>query len=336
MSFSANGIVENVLSSFNQTGLDDLFSFALRHRRTRRWMIASDFNLGAQGAAHNVFAFAAYPIGERNYFQICDRLRSAIPADFKHTRVISQEIRSFFRGDDCFCFVILAPTARMYFREHSDHQANLLDAIDLMDDMYSGLETWGRSEALRAQIGRLREESRKRNFSLSLLENMLVFAILNAFVSYSVASATGADFVGWFPDRDNMTTYADSVWAGLAHANFHGLWTSRLHRPAPGIGLIDHRVRGTNDIYDPLIRVPDYLAATTSRWHLEQNSLDLPEGTTDDGRRRYHQIIRSWAADNRNLWIGRIFRDEDGFARCARIAVSRPRRRRNLLRGARS
>ena len=311
MSFSARGLYENLQNSFSQGGFDDLVQFLLRHKETRRWIIASDFNLGSSGAAHNVFAFAAYPTGKRNYFEHIERLTKAIPRDFKHTRLVTREIKKFFQGDDCFCFVILAPPSRMFFKAHADHASNLRDAKELLEGLRRQVASWS-NQHIKSDIKRLCEKSKQRSFSLTLLENMLIFAVSNAFVSYNVAFPLGASLVGWFPDRDNMTTFADSAWVGLAHANFHGLWGMKSGRQSPNVSLVDHRVRGTNDLYDPLIRVPDFLAATISRWRLDENMLMIPDGTGKEGRRRYRQVIKAWAADNPNLWIGRIFRDDEG------------------------
>ena len=327
MGFSADGIAANLQASFDLGGKDDLTDFVLRHPRARRWLIASDFNLGSPGAEHNVYAFAAYPVGTRGYFQIVERLKKLVPADFKRTRSISQNIRRFFDNDDCYCFVFLMPTKRMSFADHADHKSNLEEAHQLIEGMLQACLNGIVEDDTLNNIKKFCQETAKKNLSLTLLDQLLLFTITNAFVSFNVAAGSNAEHIGWFPDRDNMTTYADSAWSSLAFLSFHGFWKQRIARQPPSVGVIDHRVRGNNDVYDALIRVPDFLAATFSRWHLEGGKLSLPQGTSKAGGRRYKQIIRGWGADNKKLWIERIFRDENGLYRCARIAVTRSKKR---------
>jgi hypothetical protein len=59
---------------------------------------------------------------------------------------------------------------------------------------------------------------------------------------------------------------------------FNGYWRQTFgSRNPPKIGTVDHQNKNAALSFDPLIRVPDFIAATFSRWHLEGRRILPPQ-----------------------------------------------------------
>jgi hypothetical protein len=121
-----------------------------------------------------------------------------------------------------------------------------------------------------------------------------------------------------------MTTFAGGVWKTLATLAYQTHWMRRMGNGAhPTLGIIDHRA-DLSTVYDPLVRVADFLAATSARWQLDINRLSRPRGAKEDAGIRYRWVLRGWFAENELLWLGRLYLP-NGSMQAARVAISRSR-----------
>jgi len=313
-------------SSFNQGGRSDLVAFIGTHIQARRWIIAADFNVELQhDAASRVFAFSCFPM-VNGYQHAVEKLNHVFPHDFKKAVRITNKHKKFVRGADCFSFVIMVPPPRLCFNEGS-RKVNLADAQGLLFDSKNSPYASKLLPEHRKHLNDLYQRALQNSFSLDLFENVLLLATFYTFITKAIASNVDLELVGWFPDRDKMTTICNSAWSSLAHMIFLEAWYQKHPgKKPPQIGLWDHRTRGNEAVYDPLIKVPDFLAATLCRWHLSNNLLALPDGMSRRGAKRYRELIKAWVPENPRLWLGRLFA-EDGFYRSSRVIAATTKKR---------
>src|SRR3954452_7632194 len=91
----------------------------------------------------------------------------------------------------------------------------------------------------------------------------------------------------------------------------------------PALGILDHKA-DLSAIFDPLIRVADFLAATAARWQLDNNRLSRPPGAKESAGMRYRRVLRGWFSENDLLWVGRV-RLVGSSMQVARVAITRSR-----------
>jgi hypothetical protein len=309
---------------FRQGGLADFDQFLADHLTARKWIIASDFNIGAEGAAHDVFAFACFPV-EQGFTKLIDRLGTTFPADFKRSKRIAQDQISFFGKNLCFCFVFLIPRPWKMLRtgNHSDDLAQARQLIEVALEEASKRHHDSQVSHLRS----LYKDSKKNNFSLSLFEQIILLCSFHAFVSGKIAFRSPVDQIGWFPDRDKMTTYCRSAWSGLSFMMFEGYWREAYGaRQLPLVGIPDHQRTDLLVDYDPLIRVPDFIAATFSRWDIEERKVSRPSGARKEAMPRYLKLITGWTPEKSKMWICRV-RVNPETVSTGRLITARTKRR---------
>lgn len=306
MAFDLGRFVYNLDSSFQHGGAHALRAFIGRHLTADRWIIASDFNTATRGTGHDVYSFALYPISHQGLDPVRAALAQCFPRDFKHTGRLTSEQKRFFETETCFCFVFLVSRDSRFLRS-DDRQSDLISVWDLFEKTLASIEGIGTPDRFVRHVRKLYNEARKKNFSIYLLERILLLSLFNAYVSWKLAANTPIRIFSWFPDDDDMTNYCDGAFYACTTLNFNWLWqTSRRGQLMPEIGMKNHASTDASlaALVDDLIRVPDFLSAVLSRWRVEDNKLFPPPGAKRPAIRRYMQLMRAWLNENDNLWIG--------------------------------
>lgn len=329
MPFDGPGIIEALSSSFAKGGKSDFLRFVDGNISAHDWVIASDFNIGAPGAPHDVFAFALFPAKE-GVVPLRNALAAALPHDFKRTRSISSAQKKFLSDGQCFCCVFMVPTQRTLLRcgardeQRENLRTLLLGAREVIEARRQPREL--------AHIDRMLAEADRSSVNVRLMENLLLFATLQVFVAMLAGIYAAPAALHWYPDRDDMTTYCNGAWSTLAAAGFSGHVASvARHYPVPQVLFLDHTKSLPAQIFDPFVRVADYLAATLSRWDLERRVIVPPLGAKKKSAKRYTQIFRAWVPENGNLWVSRLRLDESGPRATRIVSFRRPRRLRREL-----
>ncbi|QFU16922.1 hypothetical protein [Microvirga thermotolerans] len=330
MPFDLNALLQGLQECYSQSGVLDFDHFLGQHLNASDWIIASDYNIGAPGAKHDVFAFACYPV-EQGWSHLSALLSESFPADFKNVSKITREQRRFFDESHCFCFIFMVPRTRRILRSSAGHKADLAEARDVLKLSLRAAKEGGYHPDQVAHLQRFHNEAQKKNFSLDLFETILLLSGFHAFVSGKIALRTKVRQLGWFPDRDNMTTFCASAWSGLAFMMFETYWRNQIRRQVmPTVHIVDHQVKGLHGIYDPLIRVPDFFAAVFSRLDPEGSRLIRPDGARNKAIARYLHVLVNWLPRNRSLWLCRVHWTEAGV-RAGRIVGFRTKRRLRTL-----
>lgn len=333
MPFDFARYIHNIDTSFQQGGAYDLRDFIFRNPTADKWVIASDFNTCSPGASQDVYSFACYPV-DKGLEHLRSVLTNVFPKDFKETSIITREQKRFFREDICFCFVFFVSRKSKFLRT-GDTKADLIFARRLLDEAIAIISKNGAPDNLIKQIKALRQDASKNSFSLYLFERILLLSMFTSYVSMRIAANTIVEHIGWFPDRDDMTTYADGVFNALSYINFQALWSDVYpHVNTPPVRLHDRRIsnKSLDNLTDELIRVPDFLSAVLSRWDLEKNKIKNPGTAKRAAMNRYLNIIRHWQAGNSSLWIGNT-RLEDGDLKTGRIVTATSLKKLNRYKG---
>lgn len=188
------------------------------------------------------------------------------------------------------------------------------DSQDLDSAVYRGLR-------------QLKREAEKKSFSIKIMERMLILANIYALISEKLQKLSLVRKIFWLPDRDNLTTYCETAWWELAVIILNEQWRTKKNIKNPAeIGIIRPSTRYQQGEFDPLIRVPDFLAAAISRWDLTNNVILPPDGANLKSLSRYANVIAHWFADNPNIWTVRLRFQED-FLQTTRLSGIRTKRR---------
>jgi hypothetical protein len=160
----------------------------------------------------------------------------------------------------------------------------------------------------------LRERANANNFSAQLMSTMMIATVLAAFCAIILAQERKIEIVGWFPDRDNITTAYDQVAHHLFSVNFsafcqrHGIADWRSIKTTIGLPKPDP-LKPRQSWYDELVRIPDFIAGPLAAWNVT-------------GREKYVDILRDAVADNPYVIALLLVETNEGIG-VSRVAVSR-------------
>jgi hypothetical protein len=140
------------------------------------------------------------------------------------------------------------------------------------------MRNWRNAEALTDTIRafeRLQEKAKANNFSAQLMSTTMIATVLAAFCAILLAQERGIEIVGWFPDRDNITTSHERIAEFMYGINFsafcqrHGIDERPIKlligRPEPDAA------NPRQGWYDELVRISDFVAGPLAGWHYRRN-----------------------------------------------------------------
>jgi hypothetical protein len=117
---------------------------------------------------------------------------------------------------------------------------------------------------------------------------MMIATVLAAFCAIILAQSRKIESVGWFPDRDNITTSYERIAEHMFAVNFSA-FSARHNIDERAIKTIVGRpepdpANPKQSWYDELVRIPDFLAGPLAAWNYKENL--VPE------RQKYVEILQ--------------------------------------------
>jgi hypothetical protein len=279
-----------------------------------KWFIAADFVTDAPDRPNNSFAFTVFPYNA--YFeQIQAEIRAASARDIKEVKTVSQNMLRYLRASQRFSFCFIS-------EKNPEWAPDVAAARQAIDETLGMMRRWRDADRQSDVIKRfeaLREEARANSFNAKLFGHMVLMNALAAVVACLLVKHGAPEIIGWFPDRDKMTSAYKAIALELFSNNLSalcqtmGLDQTRL-KVAIGIpGPSNDAEKGL--WYDDLIRVPDYLAGATAAWDIKGNL--LPTNSP-----KFAEIIRQVLADNPNIALVRLALNDRGL-QASRLILSR-------------
>lgn len=302
-------IVDALRSTISQ-GIEPHFADYVQQHRTTRWMMFSDYVLKQPNRPNDVFAFTLLP-GGSHLASLNAQFAATATHDFKDIRKVSESMLRLLSDNRLFTFCFIVRPSRVITR-------NVTTLRGMLDQTISMMEKWNDADTHRELVDSFKAMRRKaasQSFNVRLIDNIILATTFAAFLTYLICKQARAKLIGWFSDRDSITTAHDRI------ANyFYGVSVSSFCQwlmegwKGPELGL-NGPVNDGNPLWcDAHLRAPDYFAGAISAWNIEQNTL-LPKAS------KYYQILTKAVANQPNVYLIRLDFDWDGD----RLAVSSSR-----------
>lgn len=304
-----------LFETFDKSSIADYRNFLKANLQVKRWIIAADFCLHDKDRPNHAFAFTIIPY-DAYPDALKDKIRGALPKDLKKTKRIRDAAVSFLAhpGRFHFAFVFEKPPAVFYNGPGSEALKVARESLDITVDTMMKMERG--KETLRP-LKELKQQSLASNFNIELLADMYVLSYLFSFVTILLARERPVEIVGWFSDRDSMTSWCNGVVWIIGHENLHGLaehFNVSIAADMPLIAVPTPNAGKNAMWYDEFIRLPDYIAGILAAWNFATN--ELP-----GAKEKYLQLAKDVVADARNIAVIKI-RWDDGV-QCSRIVFDR-------------
>jgi hypothetical protein len=301
---SADGLLDQLMSTFCANATKEFRTFLANHPKVTKWLIASDFVLNDSEAISDAYAYTFIP-HNAEIQKIKANIKELVPRDFKKTKIVNPSLKEFLRSGETFTICLLTPKK---FSAAGDIHA----VRRTLDETLKNMRNWkdaGAQKQLIEQFARFRERAKANNFNTQLVSTMMIATVLAAFCAIILAQERKIEIVGWFPDRDNITTSYERIVDHMFSVNFsafcqrHNIDQSQIRT---GIGLPQPDSANPKQLwYDELVRILDFLAGPLARWDYKKNLVPT--------REKYVDLLQGAVADNHNLVVLLLSQWDDGI-----------------------
>lgn len=308
--------IKNIFTTFDGSAINEFRAFLENNRGVKKWMIAADYCIHDTNRPNNAYAFTIIPY-DAYPDQLKQEINASLPKDLKKTKKIDEAARDFLNHPRRFHIGFVLQGDPAVFN-NGDDTPPLTVARQSVAATLAWAEEMGRSSEAIRKLKLLKQESLANRFNHKLLADLYVLSYLFAFVSVLLARERHIDIVGWFSDRDRMTTWCEGVIWNLGTETVYGI-AQRLNIPFPeGMPIVAIPVLGASENpmwFDEFIRLPDYIAGILAAWDFSTNQLPM------SGQNKYLRLAEDVVADSENMIVIKI--RYDSVMNASRIKTSK-------------
>jgi hypothetical protein len=307
-----DGLVDHLISTFGMSAIGEFRKFLAKHPMVTKWMIASDFVIDESQAASDAYAYTFFPYNAEIQ-DLKAKIVKLVPKDFKKTKTVKPKLHEFFQSGETFTICLLTPKK---YSVAGDIQAVRLS----LDETLRMMRNWHDADnhPVIDAFERLKERAKANNFNAQLISTIMIATVMAAFCAIILAQERKIEIVGWFPDRDNITTSYKRIAEYMFAVDFSAFCQrhniderpikTMIGRPEPDAA------HAKQTWYDELVRIPDFVAGPLAGWHYKQNLVT--------GRQKYLDILQGAVADNPYL-ITLLLTDGDQGIAVSRLRCSK-------------
>jgi hypothetical protein len=245
-------------SVVTRSGIEQHFREYVARYRTTRWGIFSDYVIGDRDRPSDAFVFTLVPLGP-HLSDLFDLALSKSTPDLKDVNAIPEPMLEILRDPRfyTFCFSLKKGDGLSYSRQKIESGALGLIGSLRRQGVDGGAYAKNFSELL--------TKVRANSFSTKLFSDIVFTASI---VSYLIGLISRAapirpDRIGWFSDRDKITTAYGELVKHLMALEVQAVCVEQFDGwRGPSLGVNEQQ---PGELWcDGILRVPDYLAGTLS------------------------------------------------------------------------
>ena len=222
-----DGLVDSLISTFGMSAIREFRNFLAKHPMVTKWMIASDFVINEPQAASDAYAYTFFPYNAEIQ-DLKAKVVKLVPKDFKKTKTVQPQLHEFFKSGETFTICLLTPKKYNVAGDIHAVRRSLDETLRMMRNWH---DADGQQKVIKA-FERLKERAKANNFNAQLMSTIMIATVLAAFCGIILAQERKIEIVGWFPDRDNITTSYERIAEYMFGVNFSAFLPKTQHRRA--------------------------------------------------------------------------------------------------------
>lgn len=308
-------LIVDALSGTFDGHIDGALVRHIRRHRTDRWLIFSDYVLRQRYRHNDTFAFSVMPGGQHLPGLSADISRFSLK-DLKDAREVSENMRELLSDPRIMTFCFLLPRKRTLSR-------NAATAQQMIDNTLAVMSAWQDHDvhtSMKERMKKLKEKSRSQSFNVGLLDDIILATVFAAFLALRVCMAAPVSRIGWFSDRDKITTAYGGIADDFFCINVSAFCQRHMNGwRGPELALSGPAGPGARLWCDAQLRIPDHFAGVVSAWDLGTNEIPATSA-------KYMPVLTEVIADQPNVHLVRLipsWREESLYLQASRVAVSR-------------
>jgi hypothetical protein len=311
---SPDTLIDCLMSTFRQGAINEFKTFMGRHPDVTKWVIATDFVVKEPQATSDAYAYTLFPYN-LDFLGLKSKIANLVPNDFKDVKNVPQKLCAFLHSAETFTFCLLTP-------KNYNAAGDIRTVRSSLDYTIKMMKAWEGPDARNHFIEafeQLRQRANANSFSPRFMSRMMIATVLAAFCAVILAQERNIEIVGWFPDRDNITTAYDRIADAMFAVNFSAFCQRFSVIEWRSIKTVVGLPEGDPDKpkqmwYDELVRIPDFVAGPLASWNYTDKLVP--------GRQKYVDILMGAVADNPYL-VTLLFQDREEGVGVSRLLCSK-------------
>jgi hypothetical protein len=304
-------IFEVLRGTLDKTFLSNMRSYLKGHAGVTNFLLISDYCVEDENKSNDVIAFTLAP-DHAALPQSMRDLNQLIPKDIKKITEVTDDMSKALNDPRFFHIAfMLDDTSGFLHSDHVDRRGVVLQNMRLIIEMiqqWSDNQPEGRQK-FQEQIARFKhatKELERRTANVKLFCRMSITCILAAVLAFYLSKETICHSILWLPDRDKIHDAFAKIYFDLFEINHWGLCLQEISEERiPRVGFATDEANKRTLWFDPLIRLPDFIAGTVASWNMERNLTS---------REKHAKILEKVVADNLHCNLIKIEMRRDGWS----------------------
>ncbi|MDR2902325.1 MAG: hypothetical protein LBU87_04375 [Lactobacillales bacterium] len=299
--------LEDLLTSAYSKDADNIERYFAQYPDCKNWGIVSDYCIDVKDEENNVkgndvFVYAIFP-RIKSEAELCAEVQNEIKKDLKRTKNVKESILNYLKENPLFfinAFVVSNRNLFLNIGAKDEKEAHKKMLTTILTSLKPSLST--------ENYLKLKKLSEILEPNKPVYKSMMINAIFAAFMTRLIASKTNAESVKWYSDRDGMMEYCNGVIRPFYDMNVNYLLYKRSIRQNIKYDIEKYKVtheKKTHLPYDPIVRIPDYIAGTLAFYNLDENLLKT-------GKRM--NIVESVILGHPRMYVSRIMMEKEYIA----------------------
>lgn len=284
---------------------DKIADFQQKTSGCDKWMMFSDYCLDDKSKANDVMTFVLMPyLSEEKYLEMQEKIHSLQKVDIKNTSFVNKAFLSYLKSESVLIFsFVLTDRKRLFASGHTQCVQIVKNTLTRIRDCF---ENWKKT-AVNHTILKYYDEAAKnvnkslaklngKNPNIKMLNDILITALLGAYVSAKVLENLPIQVFGWFSDRDKVISGNDNIIMPIfTYFQFHFLGCRQFK---PCASTPDDKIK---PFFDDFNRIADVVTGAISDYNMEKDSI-----TAD----KFNTVLENFLANNSQVSIFRLWQQD--------------------------
>jgi hypothetical protein len=280
-----------------------------------KWFLATDYVVGDATRDLDTFAFSFIPYDD-TIENLLAEIDTASKRDIKKIKSVNAGMLDLLRSKRRFHVILVADRSRRW----PDSVTGARDAIDVTLAQMQNWQDAARQGATIKLVKALRQEASANSFNYRLFGDIVLLSAVTGYFAAMLVRTLPVEGVVWASDRDKMTTAYGKIAPSFANVNFNAIcrrWGIEDDRIAAAkFGFALEPVESQPMWFDPLVRIPDFLAGTVAAWNIDADRIIADHS-------KFVEVLRGSIANNENVEILRLRTASDELS-LRRLKVTLP------------
>ncbi len=230
------------------------------------WFLLSDYYFGEE-KNNKVIAFTAMPSCPY-ILELQNAIKSVAPKDIKHTRNISRDFVSLIDLLSLINIVFIFENNKHFIWDNVAEAKNAI--IEDIEVLRCYVQYWRDTEpATSPRLNKITknlnvlEDLLKRGKKLRIISAMFMISMLGGYVGSLIWRETRLSFLIWFSDRDSTNEIGNNLIRDLFQISLIDITKANINFSFTTANS------NSDEWYEDIIRIPDYLAGAISGFNFE-------------------------------------------------------------------